>query len=494
MATIDEIGTLVADEEGRKKIRALVLRLGIFIGLDFEAGKKGKRDVRWLRRGVIVFGQENLPVLIHGHSRVDLPTPDAAGHAGSNDSHFDTQSAPACCRGPAAEPGSFGGEGTANNRPDGSDCGLEPFRTVRNVGATGNRCSPYHSIHPSCMLHLTCVVCITRVHRMPSPADSLLSYLADLTGERPELVRAPHEKLPLYLRKRYGCYRARILGRDWVLAIETANEDATPAATYATHADMITGDLGKPTVLVLPGLQSRTRQKLIQLRVPFIVPERQTFLPLALVDLRERRNLQRTQATKRLTPAAQVVLLYHLERGNLDGWPLRRIALATGYSPIMLSKVRAELEATGLCHARKTGRTISLAFRFAGRELWDKALPWLATPLRTSQWARWDKPPAKALVAGMTALCRTTKIADDRVPTFCMAAPAVREAVEGRTIRIVAEPDEADVQIEAWSYDPRVLTDRDTADPLSVCLTLREVPDERVQEQLETLLKRISWS
>jgi hypothetical protein len=329
---------------------------------------------------------------------------------------------------------------------------------------------------------------------MPPPADALLSYLADLTGERPELAKAQHEKLPLYLRKRYGCYYARILGRDWILAIETAHEDATPAATYATHAEVVTGHLGKPTVLVLPGLQARTRQKLIQLRVPFIVPERQTFLPLAIVDLRERQNLQRRQAMKRLTPAAQVVVLYHLQRENLDGWPLRRIALAIGYSPIMLSKVRAELEATGLCHARKTGRTISLAFRFAGHELWNKALPWLATPLRTSHWARWDKPPAEALVAGITALCRTTKISDDRIPTFCMAAPAVREAVGRRNIRIVAEPDEANVQIEAWSYDPRLLTDRDIADPLSVYLTLRELPDERVQEQLETLLKRISWS
>jgi hypothetical protein len=95
----------------------------------------------------------------------------------------------------------------------------------------------------------------------------------------------------------------------------------------------------------------------------------------------------------------------------------------------------------------------------------------------------------------MTALCRTKKIADDRIPTFCMAGPAVREAVKRRTIRIMAKPDAADVQIEAWSYDPRVLlTDRDIADPLSVYLTLREVPDERVQEQLETLLKRVSWS
>lgn len=107
---------------------------------------------------------------------------------------------------------------------------------------------------------------------MPPPANSLRSYLTDLTGERPELVKAPHEKLPPYLRKRYGCHLARILGRDWVLAIETAHEEATPAATYATHAGVITADLGKPTVPVLPGLLSRTRQKLIQLRVPFIVP------------------------------------------------------------------------------------------------------------------------------------------------------------------------------------------------------------------------------
>jgi hypothetical protein len=75
-----------------------------------------------------------------------------------------------------------------------------------------------------------------------------------------------------------------------------------------------------------------------------------------------------------------------------------------------------------------------------------------------------------------------------------MAAPVVREAVHSRTIQIVPEPDEANVKIEAWSYDPRVLTDRDIADPLSVYLTLREVPNERVQEQLKSLLKRISWS
>jgi len=38
--------------------------------------------------------------------------------------------------GPAAERGSFGGDGTANNRPDEPNSGLEQTHTVSNVGAT----------------------------------------------------------------------------------------------------------------------------------------------------------------------------------------------------------------------------------------------------------------------------------------------------------------------------------------------------------------------
>jgi hypothetical protein len=329
---------------------------------------------------------------------------------------------------------------------------------------------------------------------MPGPADPLLAYLADLTGARPDLTKVSQEKLPLHLRKRYICNRTRILGRDWIVAIQNTAEDATPASTYAAQAELITDQLGKPTVLVLPALQTRTRQKLVQLRVPFIVPGSQTFLPLALVDLRERKGRQQRRSGQRLTPAAQVVLLYHLQRQNLDGWPLRHIAKAVGYSPIMLSKVRAELEATGLCRTRTTGRAISLVFALEGRELWQAALPWLSTPVRTANGARWNKIPTGALVAGMTAISQATKLSDDRIPTFCMDASALRAAIDHGTLRITPDDDEATVKVEAWSYDPCVLTDLGTADPLSVYLTLRESPDERVQEQLESLMKRVAWS
>ena len=133
MATIDDLAALATDERANAKIRELVLRLGIFVGLEFEEGQWGKRAVRRLRRGVIAFGEDNLPIPIHGHSRADLPAPDAVGDDGTNHTH----SAPACCRAPSVDPGSSAGEGAGNDRTEESNSGLEQTQQGTNVGATG---------------------------------------------------------------------------------------------------------------------------------------------------------------------------------------------------------------------------------------------------------------------------------------------------------------------------------------------------------------------
>ena len=133
MATIDDLAALAKDENANQKIRDLVLRLGIFVGLEFEEARWGKRPVRRLRRGVIAFGEDNLPVPIHGRSRADCPAPDAAGNDGSHHTH----SAPACCRGPSDDAGTRGGARGRIDRTDESNSGLEQTHQGTNVGATG---------------------------------------------------------------------------------------------------------------------------------------------------------------------------------------------------------------------------------------------------------------------------------------------------------------------------------------------------------------------
>jgi hypothetical protein len=63
MEVLDELATVASDEAVRQRIRPLLLRLGIWIGLDFEAAKLGKREVRRLRRSVIAFDLAANPTL-----------------------------------------------------------------------------------------------------------------------------------------------------------------------------------------------------------------------------------------------------------------------------------------------------------------------------------------------------------------------------------------------------------------------------------------------
>jgi hypothetical protein len=132
MAVLDDLGTLATNPNANQLVRQLVLRLGIFVGLDFEEGQWGKRKIRKLRRAVIAFGEEHLPVPLHGRLRVGLPYE----VQGIGDPHHD-RSTPACCRGPAAEHGSTRGDGTVVNRPNESSSKVEKTHQGSNVGATG---------------------------------------------------------------------------------------------------------------------------------------------------------------------------------------------------------------------------------------------------------------------------------------------------------------------------------------------------------------------
>ena len=136
MTAIDDLASLARDANANQRIRELVLRLGVFIGLEFEERMWGKRPIRALRQGVIAFGEDNLPVPIHGRNRVDA-TQSASTCGGEQAAQDHTHSAPACCRGPSDDAGTRGGARGRLDRTDESNSGLEQIHQGTNVGATG---------------------------------------------------------------------------------------------------------------------------------------------------------------------------------------------------------------------------------------------------------------------------------------------------------------------------------------------------------------------
>ena len=323
--------------------------------------------------------------------------------------------------------------------------------------------------------------------------QNLLDYLQTLTGAHLDLVLEEASALPFFLRTRYDLCSLKLFGRRFLLALETGAPDSP--SVYEAQTATLSQRLGEPVTVVLPALPSAARNRMVQRGIPFIVPGSQMFLPNTLIDLRERQPKPAPEPIpgKPLTPAAQCVLLTHLQREPLDDCSLSEIATKVGYSPIMLTKVKAELEAAHLCEAIREGRSHRLRFTLSGRTLWEKAVPLLASPVRNRHWMEASTPSVPALLAGMSALSQCTLLEDDRLPTYAVSKKSLPALIENGTFRQTPGSEEATFTLETWHYDPDVLFKRSAVDPLSLYLSLRDSPDERVQQQLELLLEGISW-
>ena len=209
----------------------------------------------------------------------------------------------------------------------------------------------------------------------------LLVYWRTLTGNELHLQEAAADFLPLFLRSRYLIRTANLFGPRYHLAIENVSEEPCAPGEYADHLRMLGEILGGKVALVVSAIPSYARNRMVRMGIPFIVPGSQTFLPPMLVDLRERQPLMlKRSCEKKLTYAAQSLVLYHLQREPLSGKPLQEIAGLIDYSPIMMTTVKRELESSGICESIKEGRSITLRFFHDWKELWQQAEPLLSSP------------------------------------------------------------------------------------------------------------------
>ena len=349
------------------------------------------------------------------------------------------------------------------------------------------------ALHGFTILHSTSVASSASVVHMNPLEGKLSEYWTDLTGGPVNLAPRPDSNLPLYLRQRYRMFGASFLGKALVLAVEKNPPESFSVGEYERHASILREKLGEGVVFVISSLPSSARSPMIQRRIPFVVPKSQTFLPSIWIDLRDRQPLPRLLARKKFTPAAQCLLLFHLQRKPLNAIPLQEIAKTIGYSPIMITKVKTELEAAELCEAVKEGKAVVLDFKYEGKGLWEQAHPFFFGPARRHHWVKWDQPGAPALLAGISALEKKTIISADPLRTFALDHRKYLQLLKEGTLHSCRGPEEATVRIESWAYDPALLSEGECVDELSLCLSLADSPDERVQQQVEKLLNDFPW-
>ncbi len=332
---------------------------------------------------------------------------------------------------------------------------------------------------------------------MQDVVAQLKKYLADVA--EPNVSIRPDKKakgkIPVFMGQAYEIYQTKFLGRAYTLLLAT--EPPTPSQA-AKHADKIQALLGKAVVFVFPKLPAFERKRYIQQGIPFIVLHRQIYLPLVLMDLRE--SPADWPGAKGDRPHAfsaptQVLLLYYLQKPDVDAWSLKHWAQVLGYSKMTLTRARNELVNAELCLPQEKGRSIELHFPQDRPVLWQKALPYLRTPVQ-KQCTIQPMSDTNMLLyqAGITALAHYTLISADPNPVYALSAADYRKAIKEKHIQEQLFTEENTLVIERWRYAPAVLaTDKQTVDPLSLYLSLKNDPDERVQDALQTLMDTLAW-
>jgi DNA-binding MarR family transcriptional regulator len=321
---------------------------------------------------------------------------------------------------------------------------------------------------------------------------SLENYFDQVTGATVLISPLPPPpSLSLFIRHQFSFAAAEIFDRRIILAVEQAPPEELSANEYARSASFLKDAFGEPVVLVMAKLPSYMRSRLVQKRVPFIVPNAQMFLPMLMIDFRERQAKGASRKPDTLLPVSQLVVIYQILRQPTEHISLAQLGEHLAYSPQSMSSAQEQLQEAGLCEVRRNGRAIFLNFRVRGRALWEKAEPLMGSPVRKTQWIRWGQTRARAVVAGISALSRNTMLAEDPVETYAMRERNVIAALDKGQLIGCNGREEADAQMESWKYDPWVVAENGIADRYSLYLSLRNSGDERVQKELKVLLERL---
>ena len=300
---------------------------------------------------------------------------------------------------------------------------------------------------------------------------------------------AEYEKLPVFLAHLYGFFETRI-GQTPLLFMYAREGGHTPAEVMK-HLGRAMEAFDGMVVYAADRLTAGFRARLIAAGAAFAIPGNQLFIPQLATDLRERFRGAKPGKPEKLSPSAQLVLLFHLLKREKEG-QLTPTDLMDRfhYSIMTVSRAFDELAAAELARIEKRGRKKFLSFSAEGRMLIDKAKPLLISPERQVVSVRWMGETPDLPLAGLHALARRSGLSPPSAPP--VYAVTKRQMHKLLTAGI-ADPTELDYESDGalgiWRYDPRILSRGNVVDPLSLFAQFRDDPDERLSMAADQLLE-----
>jgi len=327
---------------------------------------------------------------------------------------------------------------------------------------------------------------------MKDLVNRLKRYLLDTLGITVTLSKPTNQgSLPFFLQDIYDVFQIKLLNEEFIVLALKNDSELTPA-TIHKHIDIVRQKLKMKAVFAHSTISSFNRKRLIEHKVPFVIPGNQMYLPDLGIDLREYFTKKRSKPVS-LGPSTQAVILYALIQTMSEPLTPTQLAEALGYSRMTMTRSLDEIESLGLAEVSVTGRKRLVYFDKNRRNLWEKALPHLRLPVKENVWLKALIDELPVCQAGLTALARYSMLTPPKRQVYAIFAKDWKAIKRKYLHEIISYPDEAAYELEVWSYSPGLFANGKIVDPFSLYLSLRDSKDERVESAMEEMMESIEW-
>ena len=326
---------------------------------------------------------------------------------------------------------------------------------------------------------------------MDKMVEEFKRYLLATLGIEVEVRHFPDAvNYPAYLRDGYRFFSMKWLKGICLLMAGEKDAVFTPAV-ISKHLEQVCGRCGMEVVYVTDAISSYDRKRLIEHKVPFVLPGNQMYLPFMAVDLRE---LLKTRSIKRpaLRPTTQLLVLYALYQGKKLTFTPAEVASILEVSAMTMTRAFDELAALGIGEHTVAGKNRCLRFAVNRGELWKQIRPYLKTPVKKRVYVT-GLNFKTALSAGYTALAHWSMINAPENRTVAVSYNDWKDLVGEDRVSVIPAHDRGAVEVEVWKYPPNRFSHDGCADKISVYLSLKDSHDERVQSALDDLLRSFKW-
>lgn len=307
-----------------------------------------------------------------------------------------------------------------------------------------------------------------------------MDYLNKVLGINVVYENSIFKQLPNFIRTRYRLQMARLDEKKVIfLYPETELEQIGTLRKHIVHIQNVEN---LPVVLVLKEITWRQKEYLIRERIPFVVENKQIYLPFMALYLQERCSAEKQQYEE-ILPSAQLLLLYFIYSGAQE-LSTSQASKELGLTPTSISRASRQLEEMKLVQTRKTGVQKILFSMDSPKELFQKVQKKLISPVKRTVYIPKEFVKSELLESGYSALAEYSMLNAPNVACFATEKISQWKGILTNNL----QDSRTQVAVEMWRYNPRKLSNRKCVDELSLALALKEDSDERVEEAVEEML------